>query len=135
MAAEGVQNTEDQLFFYRDDRIGHEPDVVAIGAAHGVKARRVLRTNWDAVRKRRIVLSTNELVLADGSSLKRLQADDGLPEGINELCVAQNGDVWLAADHEVFRYDGKDFTEYKLNGQNYRASAFIREDHDGRIWA
>ncbi len=64
-----------------------------------------------------------------------LTEKDGLPDKeIYNIIEDSKGFIWIAADKGLFRYDGKDFTNFS-NPEKRGLSVFEPfEDHLGRVW-
>ncbi len=75
------------------------------------------------------------VLLAQDPSSIHLTEKDGLPDvEIYDIHEDNEGFIWLAADKGLFKYDGKNFTNYTHPEKRGLSVFSIIEDDKGRIW-
>ncbi|WP_372946805.1 two-component regulator propeller domain-containing protein [Mariniphaga sp.] len=71
----------------------------------------------------------------DGEKVTVFSKDDGLDNDgyIREVFEDKSGKIWIAADNQIFNYDGKRFMEFQAEETFSMSQSFV-EDDAGNLW-
>jgi len=86
---------------------------------------------WFVFRKN----STHQLGKFDGEYITIFSKDDGLVNDsyIREVFEDKSGKIWIAAENQIFNYDGKRFMEFQ-DEETFSMSQSFVEDNEGNLW-